>query len=163
MTNSTNTQAKHGKLTKTVGSVTAAAILTTMVPQFEGMVLRGYKDPIGIVTACAGHTKTAVLGKPYTREECNSLLMDDLIEHAEGVNRCVKAPLNAGQMAAAVSFTYNVGVRKFCQSTMAKKFNAMDYAGACAELSRWTTAGGVQLRGLVTRRAAERAVCEGQY
>jgi lysozyme len=162
MTNS-NTQAKHSKLTKTVGGATAAALLVSMVPKFEGVILRGHKDPIGIVTACAGHTKTAVLGRPYSKEECEALLYEDLIEHAEGVNRCVKVPLNAGQMAAAVSFTYNVGVRRFCQSTMAKKFNAMDYAGACAELSRWTTAGGIQFRGLVIRRAAERAVCEGKY
>jgi hypothetical protein len=33
--------------------------------------------------------------------------------------------------------------------------------GACAELSRWTYAGGKQLPGLVRRRAAERQLCEG--
>ncbi len=157
-------QAKpNARLTKTVGGITAAALLTTMVPNFEGMVLRGYKDPIGIVTACAGHTKTAVLGKPYSREECDALLVEDLIEHAIGVRSCVKAPLNEGQMAASVSFAYNVGVRKFCQSTMAKLLNEQRYAEACAQLSLWTKAGGKVLRGLVDRRAAERAVCEGKY
>ena len=155
--------AKRGKLTKTVGGVTAAAMLTTMVPNFEGTVLRGYKDPIGIVTACAGHTKTAILGKPYSKEECEILLIDDLVEHAEGVRRCVSAPLNPGQMAASISFAFNVGVRKFCESTMAKLLNAQRFVEACAQLSRWTTAGGKQLKGLVTRRAAERAVCEGNY
>lgn len=154
---------KRGKLTKTVGGVTAAAMLTTMVPNFEGMVLRGYKDPIGIVTACAGHTKTAILGKPYSREECEILLIDDLLEHAEGVNKCVKTKLTPGQMAASVSFAYNVGVRKFCESTMAKLLNAQQFSAACAQLSLWTKAGGRVLKGLVTRRAAERAVCEGKY
>lgn len=155
--------ANRGKLTRTVGSVTAAALLTTMVPNFEGMVLRGYKDPIGIVTACAGHTKTAILGKAYSREECDAMLIDDLLEHAQGVKACVTAPLTPGQMAASVSFAYNVGVRKFCTSTMAKLLNAQQFEAACAQLSRWTTAGGKQLKGLVTRRAAERAVCEGNY
>ena len=44
----------------------AAAILLSIVPKFEGVILRGYKDPIGIVTACAGQTNTGVLGRPYT-------------------------------------------------------------------------------------------------
>lgn len=160
----TNVAAKpSSKLTKTVGSVTAAALLTSMTPQFEGMILRGYTDPIGIVTACAGHTKTAVLGKPYTREECMSLMVDDLVAHAEGVKTCIKAPLDVGQMAASVSFAYNIGVRKFCGSTMAKLLNAQRYDEACAQLSLWVRAGGKVFNGLVKRRAAERAVCEGKY
>uniref|UniRef100_A0AAU6W350 Lysozyme n=1 Tax=Pseudomonas phage Touem01 TaxID=3138548 RepID=A0AAU6W350_9VIRU len=142
--------------------VGAAVMLMSIVPQFEGMILRGYKDPIGIVTACAGHTKTAVLGRPYTREECNKLLDVDLVEHAKGLQQCVTVPLNDGQKAAFVSFTYNVGVGAFCRSTMSRKLNAGDYSGACAELSRWTKAGGRVLPGLVKRRDAERAICEGR-
>lgn len=138
----------------------AATTLTSFVPEFEGMILRGYKDPVGIVTACAGHTLTAQLGRPYTKEECDSLLEYDLTVHAKGVMQCVNVDMTPGQKAAFVSFAYNVGVRKFCTSTMAKKLNAKDYAGACKELSRWTTAGGKQLMGLVKRRAAERALCE---
>lgn len=148
-----------GKLIALVGTA-AASTLTVFVPDFEGMILRGYKDPVGIVTACAGHTATAVLGKPYTRGECQILLEHDLALHAEGVLKCVKVEMTTGQKAAFVSFAYNVGVRKFCESTAAKKLNAGDGAGACKELSRWTTAKGRQLMGLVKRRAAERAICE---
>src|SRR5690606_20730581 len=102
-----------------------------------------YKDPIGIVTACAGHTKTAVRGKPYTMEECLNLLQIDLIEHAEGVLRCAPILENrTWQLAASVSFAYNVGVGAFCGSTMARKFNAGDFEGACAELDRWVYAKG---------------------
>lgn len=147
-------------LSATVGAG-AAAMLLAYVPQFEGVILRGYKDPIGIVTACAGHTKTAVLGRPYTRAECNSLLEADLIEHADGVLSCT--PGLAGkthQVAAAASFAYNVGVGAYCRSTMARKFNAGDLAGGCAEFSKWTKAGGKVLPGLVKRRAAERDICE---
>ena len=147
---------------KTLAAVLGAGCAATViacVPRFEGMVLRGYTDPIGIVTACAGHTKTAVLGKPYTREECEQLLQEDLIEHAEGVNGCT-TDLTPGQRAAAVSFAYNVGVAAFCKSTFARKLNAKDPT-ACAELDRWTKAGGRELPGLVKRRAAERAICEG--
>lgn len=150
------------RLAATVGAG-AAATLLYFTPQFEGMVLRGYKDPIGIVTACAGHTKTAVLGRAYTKAECERLLEEDLVAHAHGVLACVpRAKLTTGQVAAFVSFAYNVGVAKFCGSTLAAKARAGDLPGACAELSRWTLAGGRELPGLVTRRATERAICEGR-
>lgn len=148
-------------LAGTVGAAVAGMLLVH-VPQFEGMILKGYKDPIGIVTACAGHTKTAVLGRAYTREQCEQMLAQDLIEHAEGVQRCVKIPLNTNESAAYISFAYNVGIGAFCSSTLVRKINTGDRAGACAELSRWTYAGGKQLPGLVKRRATERAMCEGR-
>ena len=152
--------ARKKTLSATVGAG-AAALLLSYVPQFEGMVLRGYKDPIGIVTACAGHTKTAVLGKPYSRAECDVLLEQDLVDHAQGVLACT--PGLRGQtypLAAATSFAFNVGVAKYCRSSMARKFNAGDIAGGCAELPKWDKAGGRVLPGLVTRRAAELAICE---
>lgn len=143
----------------TVGA-TAAAALLYYVPTFEGMVLRGYQDPIGIVTACSGHTATAVLGKPYTKAECERLLQQDLSEHAEGVLDCTPGLKgHIPQLAAAVSFAFNVGVSKYCGSTMARKFNADDYTGACAELDKWVYAGGQKLPGLVARRAAEKDLC----
>ena len=143
-----------------VGGGTAATLLN-FVPAFEGVVLRGYKDPIGIVTACAGHTRTAVLGRPYTREECTKLLDEDLAEHAAGVMSCIKVPTNPGERAAYVSFGFNVGTGAFCKSTMARKLNAGDRHGACDELFKWTKAGGRELPGLVRRRKAEHALCVG--
>lgn len=149
------------KLVAVVG-LAAAATLSTAVPKLEGMVLRGYKDPIGIVTACAGHTKTAVLGRAYSKEECVTLLQQDLAEHALGVHKCTPLEkFTPGQRAAAVSFAFNVGVAAYCGSTFAKKLVAGDPT-ACAELSRWTRAGGRELPGLVTRRKIERDMCEGR-
>lgn len=149
------------KLVATVGA-TCAATLLYCVPQFEGMILKGYKDPIGIVTACAGETKTAVLGRAYTLQECQELLRQRLVEHAEGVLACVpELKGHTNQLAAATSFTYNVGVKAFCDSTMAEKFREGNTLAACAQLSRWTHAGGRELPGLVERRRVERKMCEG--
>ncbi|MCH5496505.1 glycoside hydrolase family protein, partial [Salmonella enterica subsp. diarizonae serovar 16:z10:e,n,x,z15] len=50
----------------------------------------------------------------------------------------------------------------FAKSTLLKKLNAGDQAGACNELKRWTYAGGKQWKGLVTRREIEREVCTWQ-
>lgn len=148
------------KLAVLVGTA-AAAVLSQAVPQFEGRVLRGYRDPIGIVTACSGHTKTAVLGRPYTPAECEVLLQQDLAEHAAGVLKCVTRPLKTGELAASTSFAFNVGVVAFCRSTFAKKLQAGDPL-ACAELSRWIHAGGQVMPGLVNRRRVERDMCEGR-
>lgn len=149
------------KLVSVVG-LAAAAALTQAVPSLEGTVLRGYRDPIGIVTACSGHTKTAVLGRPYTKEECVTLLQQDLAEHALGAQKCTPLEkFTPGQRAAVVSFAFNVGVAAYCGSTFARKLVAGDPT-ACAELSRWTRAGGRELPGLVTRRKIERDMCEGK-
>ncbi|MFG6915415.1 glycoside hydrolase family protein, partial [Burkholderia pseudomallei] len=71
------------------------------------------------------------------------------------------------QLAAAVSFAYNVGARAYCNSTTAKRFNAGDLRGACRAINeaddgrpQWVTARGREMPGLVKRRADERAICE---
>jgi lysozyme len=157
-----NDQPKSKKpLAALVGSA-ALAILAVVVPQFEGTVYHGYRDPIGIVTACTGNTDQAVMGKTYTKAECDQILEGDLVKHAEGVDACVPLePLTTGQRAAAVSFAFNVGVTQFCKSTFARKLRAKDPT-ACAELSKWVYAGGRELPGLVKRRKAERDICEGK-
>lgn len=136
----------------------AMALAVPLVIQYEGLILRGYRDPVNLITACVGHTATAQM-RTYTRQECEELLYRDLNKHADALE-CVKTPMTDGQKAAFLSFAFNVGAQKFCGSTLVKKANQGDMPGACAELSRWTYAGGRELPGLVKRRAAERALCE---
>lgn len=139
--------------------VGAVALAASLVTTFEGTVDHGYKDPIGIVTACTGHTGPDAQMRAYTKDECEALLYQDLLKHADALD-CVHRPLTDQQKAALLSFAFNVGTQAFCDSSLARKANAGDMAGACAELSRWTRAGGHELPGLVRRRAAERALCE---
>ncbi len=144
-----------------IGAATAAAITlaTPLVVRWEGTVLRGYKDPIGIVTACVGHTKTAVLGRTYTQAECMALLKRDMQEHADEIAHCITRPLPVETHAAFISFAFNVGSAAFCRSTLLRKANAGDLVGACNELPRWNRAGGRELQGLTNRRMAERELC----
>lgn len=141
-------------------SAAVLALAATFIPPHEGTILRGYRDPIGVVTSCIGHTKTAVLGRTYTPEECQRLFREDLLEHADAIAPCLTRPLPVETHAAFLSFAFNVGARRFCESSLARKANAGDLGGACAELSRWVLAGGKKLPGLVKRRADERALCE---
>lgn len=148
------------KLIAKIGAA-AVALAVPVVMVYEGLVTRSYRDPIGVLTACWGHTGPDVRpGQRYTREQCERLLYQDLLKHADALD-CIHVPMTDGQKAAFLSFAFNVGASRFCASTLVRKANAGDMAGACAELSRWTYAGGKQLPGLVRRRATERAVCEG--
>ena len=149
----------RAKLVAKIGAG-ATAIAVPLVMLYEGTVLQSYRDPIGIVTACVGHTGPELrMGQRYTRQQCEDMLYGDLLKHAQALD-CIKQPMTDGQKAAFLSFAFNVGNKAFCDSTLARKANAGDMAGACAELSRWTLAGGRELPGLVKRRAAERELCE---
>jgi lysozyme len=139
----------------------ACALCAPLVLASEGWVKRAAPDPIGIVTACAGHTgKDVVLGRDYTDAECRSLLASDLAKHGQEIDLCIKVDVPLQSRAAFTSFAFNVGAHAFCASTMDRKLNGGDLPGACAELSKWTFAGGRQLPGLVTRRRNERKLCE---
>jgi lysozyme len=139
----------------------ACALCAPLVLASEGWVRRAAPDPIGIVTACAGHTgPDVVLGRDYTDAECRSLLSADLAKHGRAIDLCIKVQVPLQSRAAFTSFAFNVGSHAFCGSTLNRKLNAGDLRGACAELSKWTLAGGRQLPGLVTRRRNERQLCE---
>jgi lysozyme len=154
--------AKRNALIACVGAACAAALIA-FVPRQEGEVLRTYRDPVGIITACDGHTGPELhAGMVFTPEQCHEMLASDLTQKARAVQLCITVPVNDGELAAYTSFAFNEGEGAFCRSTLLKKLNAGDHAGACAELSRWTMAGGHELPGLVRRRAAERALCEGK-
>lgn len=148
------------KLAAKIGAA-AAALLFAAVPVFEGTVLKTYRDPVGILTSCMGHTGPELrMGQKFTLAQCEEQLAGDLLKHSKALD-CIRPPLTDGQKAAFISFAYNVGNGAFCGSTLARKANAGDMAGACAELDRWVYAKGKKLPGLVTRRATERQWCEG--
>ena len=147
------------KLVAAIGGA-AVVLAVPLGEKFEGTVLRSYRDPVGIITACTGHTSPELkMGQVYTRQQCEEMLYKDLVKHADALS-CIRQPLTDGQRAAFVSFAFNVGNSAFCGSTLVRKANAGDINGACAELSRWTYASGKHLPGLVKRRAAERQLCE---
>ncbi|WP_237451604.1 lysozyme, partial [Providencia rettgeri] len=89
------------------------------------------------------------------------LLEKDLSKVRKGVDPLIKVDIDDNTRAAIYSFVYNVGTGAFARSTMLKKLNAGDIAGACNELKRWTYAGGKEWKGLITRREIESAVCVG--
>lgn len=136
------------------------ALAVPVVTYFEGTVLRTYRDPIGILTACVGHTGPELsMGQKFTPAQCEDMLYRDLLKHADDLN-CITVPLTQPQKAALLSFTFNVGRKQMCGSTLARKANSGHPASDwCLEMLRWTLAGGQRLPGLVKRREAESALC----
>lgn len=130
--------------------------------EIEGFRANVYDDIAGYPTIGYGHKLTiaerAAGLKTVTEEQATRLLAADLATAENAVNRLVKVGLTQGQFDALVSFVYNVGAGAFGRSTMLKMLNAGDYAGAAAQFSRWTYAGGQKSQGLANRRQAEIAL-----
>jgi lysozyme len=64
----------RARLVAKIGTAAALAV-AAFVAEKEGTVLRTYRDPIGIVTACTGHVDpTLRLGTTYTAEQCREML-----------------------------------------------------------------------------------------
>jgi lysozyme len=132
-------------------------------------VHEGYREeayipvPGDVPTIGFGSTKNVHMGDKTTPERSLVRLLEEVDSvYAQGVRRCITAPMYQYEFAASVSLAYNIGVNAFCGSTVAKRFNAEDYAGACAAFDMWNKQGGRVLSGLVKRRAEERAICEGR-
>lgn len=134
-----------------------------LIKQFEGCKLLAYQDSVGVWTIGYGWTQP-VDGKPIRagmtikQETAERLLKTGLVSYESDVSRLVKVGLTQGQFDALVSFTYNLGARSLSTSTLLRKLNAGDYAGASDEFLRWNKAGGKVLNGLTRRREAERAL-----
>ncbi|HDY3025483.1 TPA: lysozyme [Salmonella enterica] len=145
------------------GGAGAVAIAAAMLGGHDGLEGRRYipyRDVAGVLTVCDGHTgKDIIPGKRYTDAECDTLLEKDLKRVKAQVDPLIKVSIPESERAAFYSFAYNVGTGAFARSTLLKKLNAGDHAGACNELKRWTYAGGRQWKGLMTRREIEREVC----
>lgn len=142
------------------GAIAIATVMLSGNGGLEGREYVPYKDVVGVLTVCDGHTGSDIIpGKRYTDKECDALTRQDLNRIASQVDRYIKVPTTETQRAAIYSFAYNVGATATINSTLLKKLNAKDYAGACSELKRWIYAGGEKWKGLMNRRDVEYEVC----
>ncbi len=141
----------------TMGYLETAADLIEL---FEHCKLKAYRCPAGIWTIGIGHTGNVKDGDVVTRAEAVALLMQDMQAADSCIDELVEVELHENQRAALLSFIFNVGCGAFRSSTLRKLINAGNYTAASQQFGRWTKAGGVELPGLVTRRALERSIFE---
>lgn len=132
-----------------------------MIASFESFAPKAYYCPAGVLTIGYGHTGTNAKGQELqeddtvTQEQAMRLLNEDVLWAENAINK-QQLDLTQNQFDALVSFVFNVGANAFSHSTLLKKLKSRDFDAAADEFLRWNKAGGKVLRGLTTRREAER-------
>lgn len=137
-----------------------------LIKGYEGWSAKAYPDPATgaePITIGYGHTTAAGppsvhLGMTITRELGEQILRNDLKKTCATVASAVKTPISDNQFGALVSFCFNVGAGNFLKSTLLKRVNARDFAGASNEFAKWNKAAGKVMAGLTKRRASEAAL-----
>jgi lysozyme len=147
-----------------------SAIAVAGIAGYEGYSSRAYDDGVGVQTVGFGSTRHAdgapvKAGDTVTPQRAVVMLAKDADRIWREAAACIgEVPLAQHEADAFASLAYNIGSTAFCRSTLVKKLKATppDYAGACAEILKWTRAGGRELPGLVRRRQAEYRQCMGE-
>lgn len=142
----------------------SAAGMISLICAFEGFVPDAYRPTSNdVLTIGFGHTAGVKDGDEVTVAEGLSLLQRDLSVYEDAVRRCITVDMTQGQFDAFTSLAYNIGVVEFCRSTVAKRMNAGDAAGACDAITMWNKQAGKVLNGLTRRREAEKAWCSKAF
>ena len=129
---------------------------------FEGLRLTAYQDCGGVWTIGYGHTGPDVHADlTITDAEADALLRADVADAVTCVNRAVNVPITQNQFDALVDFCFNCGRGSLLQSTLLRKVNIGDFAGAAEQFALWDHAGGKVVPGLVRRRKAEAELFAG--
>lgn len=144
------------------GTLVVSAATLVGVAMHEGYNDTAYKDSVGVETIGFGETAGVQAGQKTNVERALVTLMQSMDAHTKAMVDCIHVPISQNEFDAYVDFTYNVGVNAFCTSTLNKKLNSGDYAGACKELLRWDMAGGRRWAGLTKRREDEYKLCMGE-
>lgn len=155
---------KHPRTTLAALTLSASALVGIAV--HEAFRPTAYlPTPNDVPTIGFGTTEGVKMGDRITVERALVRLLADADRFQRELKACIgDVPLHQHEWDAYVSWAYNVGTGAACRSTLVRKLKATppDYAGACAELDKWIYQAGKPLKGLVKRRAEERALCEGR-
>jgi lysozyme len=158
MENQTNKPTGKQTLAGLMGGVALATALLSSLTGFEGKRNVGYLDVAKVPTACMGDTADVIVGHYYSDAECSARLERQAIVHVAEVKACTPG-IGGNQLLAAGLLAYNIGGPAYCSSSIARQFNAGQLRAACNGFPAWKIAGGKVVQGLVTRRAAEQAIC----
>lgn len=134
-----------------------------LIKRWEGCRLKAYQDSVGVWTIGYGLTSAAGIvpvtaGMTVTQRQADAYLIEALAKYEAAVTKALTRTPTQPQFDAMVSLCYNIGPGAFAGSTLVRRFNAGDIAGAADAFLMWNKAGGKVLQGLVNRRKDERAL-----
>ena len=132
------------------------------IKDFEGFSSTSYLDVVNIPTIGWGNTfyedgTKVKLGDQISKTDALKLL--EVVanrDFADKIFPSIKVKVSQSQFDAMVSLAYNIGPGAFLKSTLLKKVNAGDFAGAGEEFLRWNKANGKEVLGLTKRREREK-------
>lgn len=131
-----------------------------LITRWEGCKLTAYLDGGGVWTIGYGHTSAA--GAPEVKrglkislQDAKDIFVRDVVKYEAAVDKAINRPMTQGQFDAMVSLCYNIGPGAFAGSTLVRKFNAGDIAGAKRAFGSWIKDNGKVVKGLQNRRADE--------
>lgn len=131
------------------------SLLHDLIKRFEGLRLKAYFCPAGVVTLGYGSAGPDIkMGMIWTKEQAIDRMYVDAEVFLTGA-KSLCPTLVGDRLDAVADFAYNLGLTRLKGSTLRRKLNAGDMAGARAELLKWVRGGGRILPGLVIRRAVE--------
>jgi len=159
---------------------TAIAALAFSAASLIGLAIsEGYTDQAIIPTK--GDVPTLGFGTT-TRPDGSAVRMGDRTNPVDALQRkardiskfegalktCVKVPLHQAEYDVYVDHAYNIGSGAFCTSSIVRRLNAQDYAGACDAILMWrrvdqqdcSVPGNRVCWGLWERRLASHAKCQ---
>jgi lysozyme len=160
-TNNLNYALNQDKITAANFQVLPATL--NLIKQHEGFRSYAYIDSNGLPVIGYGQSiingQTVTIGQYITQAEADAALAIELERIHRLVLNTIQVDLNAHQLGALTSLVYNAGTRVITQSTLSRKLNLGDFAGAAQEFPRWNKAnqGGllVVFPGLTKRRLDE--------
>ena len=139
-----------------------------LIKSYEKLKLEAYQDATGKWTIGYGTTADAGVGivpRPgmkITEAEAEKYLALALEKFAAQIEPGIEAPTTPGEFGAMLSLAYNIGPAAFLNSSVLRKFNDGDKAGAAKAFGLYDKARVdgklVTLRGLTRRRADEVAL-----
>jgi len=133
----------------------AKASLYALIRRFEGLYLKPYLCPAGVLTIGYGTTGPAVTPDAvWTVEQAEAAMQKEANVCYTAAKKLAK-DATYSQWAALADFAYNLGVTRLAGSTLLKKINAGDRQAAKLEIEKWVWGGGRVLPGLIARRQAE--------
>ena len=124
----------------------------SLIKKFEGCELDSYKCAAGVWTIGYGSTHGIEKGMSISKSRAEELLLEDIAQFEDIVDKAVSVNLSQNQYDALVSWTFNLGGGNLNSSTMLKVLNAGDYENVPEQIKRWNNANGKVLEGLIRRR-----------
>lgn len=152
-------------------ALSAAALVGIAVD--EGYTTRAVPDPVkgkAVPTIGFGTTGGVKMGDTTTPVIALQRKLADVQQFEGALKRCVKVPLHQHEYDAYINLAYNIGPSAFCNSTLVKRLNALDYPGACDAILTWhwvgkvdcSAPGNTSCPGLWARRQKTHRQCLGE-